>query len=136
MATLTVTHPIWAVFGGWFHRFASGRVLAERSSFIGPNELGVALFLLLLAAAAGAAAASTPRLPLAARDAATALTSLIAWIVFAAKGPALIAGDALGIEKRPRPPCSCSPLRCVSPRSCCPGSSSRRLRSTRPRGRG
>ena len=81
--------------GHWFHRFSSGDFTRSvlSSAGLGHGWVAIAPFLLAVAAALALAAGATPWPRLQRRDAETAGTALVAWLLLAIDGPLLLHHD-------------------------------------------
>jgi hypothetical protein len=101
MAVLTLTHPLLGVFGGWFHRFASGDFGRTSLGLAGIHHVGVPLFLVTLSAAAVLTVLASSRPEGSRRDAGTAILAVLGWILVASRAPHLVEKDrswaALGL---------------------------------------
>src|SRR5205823_8500428 len=93
-------HSFWilgdvADTGRWFHRFSSGdftRTVVS-SAGLGQGWVAIAPFLLAVAAALALATWTTPWPRLERRDAETAATALVSWLLLAIDGPLLLHHD-------------------------------------------
>jgi len=90
MVVVTLTHPLLATFGGWFHRFASGQFGETSLGLAGIRHIGVPLFLVAVGGAIVLAALASSRPEGSKRDAGTALLALLGWILVAHKTPHLV----------------------------------------------
>jgi hypothetical protein len=90
MVAVTLTRPLLAIFGGWFHRFASGQFGETSFGLAGIRHVGVPLFIGAVCGAAVLAALASSRPEGSKRDAGTAILALLGWILVASKTPHLV----------------------------------------------
>ena len=91
MVVVTLTHPLYATFGGWFHRFASGDFGQTSLGLAGIRHVGIPLFLVAVSAAASSPLAASPGPTLSIRDGGTSILALAGWILVASRAPHLVA---------------------------------------------
>ncbi len=90
MVAITITNPLSATAGGWFHRFAHRHFEGTAFNLAGIAHVGVPLFLLLVCAVAGLTVFASSAPELTRRDGGTAILALLGWIFLAARTPHLV----------------------------------------------
>jgi hypothetical protein len=96
MVVLTLTHPTWAPYSSWFHRFTSKNFSSTALAFVGAQRLGVVLFLAAVMLAALLAALATARPEISLQEAVTGLLALVGWLFVVSLAPDLLKSDKLG----------------------------------------
>ena len=91
MVALTLTNPLAATDGGWFHRFATRHFEGTAFILAGIRHVGIPLFLVLVFSAAVLAALASAAPERSRRDAGLAVLALSGWIFLASTTPHLIA---------------------------------------------
>ena len=91
MVAITLTRPLHAVYGDWFHRFATGDFGSTSLGLVGVGEaVVVPLFLLAVTVAVALAVLATPPVGLSVRDGATAALAVAGWMLAAHETPQLL----------------------------------------------
>jgi hypothetical protein len=90
MVVVTMTHPLLAVFGGWFGRLRARDFGDTVFGFGEGSQRAMPLFALLLLLATCSAILATPRPHLSRRDFSRAALALAAWLLIANRSPELI----------------------------------------------
>jgi hypothetical protein len=90
MIVITMTNPLYAVFGNWFGRLWARNLDRTALGFGGGSHRAMPLFALLLLCAAVFAVLATPRPPVSRREIARGALALTAWLLIAYESPTLV----------------------------------------------
>jgi hypothetical protein len=90
MIVITMTNPLYAVFGNWFGRLWARNLDRTALGFGGGSHRAMPLFALLVLCAAVFAALATPRPSLSRREIARGVLALAAWLLIAHVSPTLV----------------------------------------------
>jgi hypothetical protein len=90
MVVITITFPLSATAGGWFHRFFSRHFEGTAFNLAGIAHVGIPLFLLLVCVVAVLAVFASSAPELTRRDGGMAILALLGWIFLVTRTPHLV----------------------------------------------